>query len=268
VRVASLGYRTDLMLRRMGGSQVSDRGSHLVVRTPRHPYYWWGNFFLLREPPRPGQWPDWVAQFAREFPDVAHLAIGVDGADGRVEDAAGAQALGLDVLVDTVLTARQLDASPQPRVPACIRRVQTDADWAQVVRLRTALAEGPPDPFRTEFARAKVEESRAVVEAGHGIWFGAFVDDEIVCAAGLFSDGGGTARFQNVETRPEFRRCGLATAVVHALSRCGQAELGARTLVIVADPGYHAIGMYRALGFRDTEHQVLLQRPPQVVDPD
>lgn len=37
---------------------------------------------------------------------------------------------------------------------------------------------------------------------------------------------------------------------------------GATMLVIVADPGYHAIGIYRALGFAGTETQVRLTRQP------
>ena len=54
---------------------------------------------------------------------------------------------------------------------------------------------------------------------------------------------------------------GLASALVH---HAGKAALdrGAKRLVIVADPGYHAIGIYRSLGFVDWETQVQLTRPP------
>lgn len=268
MRVASLGYRTDLMLRRMGGAQISDRGSHLVVRTPHQPHYWWGNFFLIRERPRSGEWPGWMAEFAREFPEAAHVAIGLDGGSALVEDSAALAALDLDLLVDTVLSAERLTAPAAPRVAARIRRLAGDEDWARVVRLRMGQDEGPPDPFRAEYTRARVAETRALTEAGDGIWFGAFVDGELACTAGLLSDGSGVARFQNVETHPAWRRNGLAAAVVHELSHCGRGELGAEELVIVADPGYHAIGLYRSLGFRDVEHQVLIQRPPQVEEPD
>lgn len=43
VNVTSLGYRTDLMIRRMEGSEVTDCRDHIVVRSPAHPAYWWGN---------------------------------------------------------------------------------------------------------------------------------------------------------------------------------------------------------------------------------
>ena len=258
MQVASLGYRTDLMLRRLGGSQVSDRGSHLVVRTPANPAYWWGNFLLLRERPGVGEWPGWVAEFQREFPEADHVALGLDSADGMVEDAAGLADLGLDVLIDTVLATASLRA-PARRVDAEIRPLRMDEDWHQITRLRLVVSE---DPALEHFAAAKTEEFHALATAGHGAWFGAFVDGRMRCGAGLFSDGSGLARFQNVETHPDFRRQGLASALVHELGLWGLDQLGASNLVVIADPDYHALGLYRPLGFEDVEHQVLLQRPP------
>lgn len=41
MEVRSLGYRTDLALLRLGGSEFEDRGDHLVVRTPHNPTFWW-----------------------------------------------------------------------------------------------------------------------------------------------------------------------------------------------------------------------------------
>ena len=76
------------------------------------------------------------------------------------------------------------------------------------------------------------------------------------------SGPGRLARYQNVETHPSARRRGLAgTPVWHA----GQETLSkgnADTLVIVADPDYHAIGVYESLGFTVTQHQISFIRPP------
>ncbi len=66
-----------------------------------------------------------------------------------------------------------------------------------------------------------------------------------------------------METHPDARRRGLASALVHHAGRSALGN-GVTTLVIVADPGYHAIGIYRALGFVETETQVQLTRPPGV----
>jgi ribosomal protein S18 acetylase RimI-like enzyme len=47
---------------------------------------------------------------------------------------------------------------------------------------------------------------------------------------------------------------------VHAAGRYALEHLGARTLVIVADDDGEAIGIYRRLGFADTERQLMLER--------
>jgi len=201
-----------------------------------------------------------VTEFGQEFPDAGHVALGLDGSEGTLEVG---DDLGLELTVDTVLTATELTLLPRPS-GVDIRPLHTDQDWRQLVDLRLALPEGPPDPKMAEFAEAKAAETRAIVEAGHGSWFGAFVDGEMRCGAGLFSDGRGPARFQSVETHPGFRRRGLASALVAALGAWGLNHLDASRLVIVADPDYHAIEMYRRLGFADVEHQVRLQRPPEM----
>lgn len=55
---------------------------------------------------------------------------------------------------------------------------------------------------------------------------------------------------------------GLAGTLVHHVSRFGFDELGAETLVMVADPEYLAIRVYRSVGFEDTETQLQAQLSP------
>lgn len=49
---------------------------------------------------------------------------------------------------------------------------------------------------------------------------------------------------------------------MHFTSRRGFEEFGAETLVMVADPNYFAINLYRAVGFSSTETQLQVERPP------
>ena len=112
------------------------------------------------------------------------------------------------------------------------------------------------------FTRRKLAAKRALVEAGHGTWFGAFDGDRLQSSLGLMFDGKGLARFQNVQTSLEDRDRGLASTLVHRASTYGLTEGGARTLVMVADPEYLAIRIYRALGFDDTETQLGFALPP------
>ena len=103
---------------------------------------------------------------------------------------------------------------------------------------------------------------RALAEAGHGGWFGAFVDGRLVTQMGLYAASSGLARFQSVETHPDFRGRGLAGTLVHHVSRFGFEQLGASTLVMVADPEHSAIRLYRSMGFTDTETQLQAEQLP------
>jgi len=267
VNVISLGFRTDLMLRTIAGSTLTDHGSHLVVRTPANPGFWWGNFVLFKGPPQDGDAQSWARTFSEEFPRAAHLALGVDSIDGDTGDPGELAALGLEAEVNSVLTAGRLLSPGEPRVAADIRPLAGDDDWAQATRLHIACNDDfAMTPEHRQFLERRDAERRTLCEAGHGAWFGAFVDGRMCAGAGLFSDGSGPARFQDVETHPSHRRQGLASSLVHQAGQWGLQRLGARTLVIVADPGYHAIRLYRSLGFVDAERQVQLSRPPSSGD--
>ncbi|MBL7500255.1 GNAT family N-acetyltransferase [Frankia sp. CNm7] len=259
----SLGFRTDLMVRRLAGARITEHASHLVVATPANPGFWWGNFVLFDHPPRPGDAARWEAVFSGEFPDAAYLALGVDGTDGDPGDAAELARLGVTVEVNSVLTATRLAPLARPAADATIRPLTSDDDWARAVALRLACYEDEASsPDTARFVERQLREERGLCEAGHGAWFGGFVDGQLRAAGGLLGDNDGLARFQSIETHPAHRGRGLASTLLHRAGTWGLRERGAHTLVIVADPDYHAIGLYRALGFTDAERQVQLQREP------
>jgi len=263
LRITSLGYRTDLALLELGGSQRSDRGGHLVIRTPHNRNFWWGNFLLLPGPPPREESSRWLQTFASEFPDAQHIALGFDGIDGSLEDLAGFADAGLTPEASAVMTARQVHEPPRPQRDAEYRPFTSDADWAQLVELRTAGTDEGHDALSVrEFTQARIDTARRLTQAGHGAWFGAFVESRLLSAMGLFRAGPGLARFQSVETHPDARGRGLAGTLVPYVSRYGFDRLGVDTLVMVADPTYPAIGIYRSVGFAETEMQLQAQRAP------
>jgi GNAT superfamily N-acetyltransferase len=254
--VRSLGFRTDLMVLSLGGSTLCERGDHLVVRTPSNRTFWWGNFVLFAEPVAPGDVARLLALYAAELPEAAHVAWGIDTTDGTAGAEDELRAAGFHVGRDTVLTATALQP-PTRTVAATLRPLEDDDDWRRALDLRLSWTEAGVTP---EFLTAQVAGARALCERGHATWYGAFEDGILRSSLGLVS-AGELARFQVVETHPEARRRGLASALVH---HAGQAALdrGVRRLVIVADPEYHAIGIYRSLGFVGAEQQVQLIRRP------
>jgi ribosomal protein S18 acetylase RimI-like enzyme len=256
--VHSLGFRTDLALLTASGSEVEDRGTHLVVRTPANPTYFWGNFILLAHPPVPGGEREVVGAFRTEFPEADHVSIGIDDPELAEESRAAFEAAGLTVDVATVLTATDLSAPRE--VEAEVRPLVSDEDWEGRARLSLALGHSTDEDSHLVFARGRNDQEKSLVAAGRGVRFGAFVDGQVVSTAAVFLAGEGLARFQTVETHPDHRRKGLAGAVVHAAGRHALDRLGATTLVIVADTDGDAIRIYRSLGLADAERQVALEK--------
>lgn len=260
VDVRSLGYRTDLALLAAGGSSVEDHGDHQVVRSPHNPGHWWGNMLLLDAVPDVRAARAWLDRFAAAFPDAAHVALGVDGTDGRVGDLASWSALGLAVEAQSVMTTRSV-RPPRRMAEVECRPLRSDADWAQSAELRVRCQDGGEEPAFRAYATAQALTRRRLVDGGGGRWFGAFADGRLVSQLGLCTAGPGLARFQSVETDPAHRRQGLAGTLVHVAGRYGFDVLAVDTLVIVADPDYHALGLYRSLGFAVTETQLQAELP-------
>jgi len=244
------------MVRELAGSSVRDAGDHLVIETPRNPTFYWGNFILVGDDFANHQ--RWLAVFAREFPRAAHIAIGLDGAAQSDALVAGYLAAGLGLELVRVLTATAL-AVPKSAPGVVCRPLAGDRDWEQALDLRYESDADASAEHRL-FLRRQVEQERELTRTGDAAWFGAFVDGRMRAGVGIVSDGQGLARFQNVETDPAFRRRGLARALITAAGRHAFAALRARTLVIRADPDYHAIDLYRSLGFADAGTEIELSK--------
>lgn len=262
VDVISLGYRTDLMVRVLEGSEVVDHFGYVTVRTPANPDFWWGNFLLLPARAAQGEAGQWLSLFTAEFPAAAHVALGLDITGDTGTDLADFVAAGLDVQRETVLTAPALGGPPHPNRAALFRQLARDEDWRQSARLQALCDAEDGLPASQAYTEARNAARRRLAEAGQGAWFGAFVDGELVSQLGVFSGRSRIARYQDVGTHPGARRQGLAATLVCHAARYAIDDLGAKTLVIVADPREPAIRVYCSVGFADRETQVSMQRPP------
>ena len=138
--------------------------------------------------------------------------------------------------------------------------LESDMDWSQQVELTLS---GGEFAGQRDFVVAKAAAQRRLTRTGAGAWWGAFLGDRLMSSMGLFRASPGLARFQTVKTHPDARGRGLAGTLVHEISRFGFADLEAETLVMVADPAYLAIRVYRSVGFTDSEVQVGVERKPE-----
>ncbi len=260
--VTSLGFQTDLMVRGLEGSEVIDHPDYVTVRSPANPEFWWGNFLLLPAQAAHSEARPWLSRFRAEFPDAGHLALGLDGPGDPGADLRSFAAAGLELNRETVLTAAALRAPPRPNRDAVIRPLATGRDWQQAVELQVTSDAADGGPATRTFTEARYAARRRAAGAGHGAWFGAFRDGELVAQLGIFSAQGPLARYQDVGTHPAARRQGLAGTLVWHAGRYAVDQLGASTLVILADPEEAAIRVYRSVGFADRETQLSMQRAP------
>jgi GNAT superfamily N-acetyltransferase len=262
VHVISLGFQTDLMVRALEGSEVIDHPDYVTVRSPANPEFWWGNFLLLAAAAAHRPAAPWLDLFRTEFPGADHLALGLDGTGDPEPDFGSFATAGLELDQETVLTAPALHEPPRPNRDAVIRPLAGDQDWRQVVELQAICDAADGGPATRTFIEARYAARRRATEAGHGAWFGAFRDGELVAQLGIFAQPGGLARYQDVGTHPTARRQGVAGTLVWRAGQHALGELGARTLVILADPAEAAIRVYRSVGFADRETQLSMHRAP------
>jgi ribosomal protein S18 acetylase RimI-like enzyme len=253
----SIAFITDVAIRCLEGASATELDGYLVVRTPANPGFWWGNFLLLDAVPEDGSLGLWMDRFAAEFPEAKHVTFGIDTLDAEAAIPAEFIEAGLEPDRSIALTAADVTEPAHVNSEVEIRALASDDDWRQSAELGMRLFTTDLDYY---LGRARAR--RRIIEQGLGVWFGAFEDGALVAQLGLFRTGDGLARYQDVETDPALRRRGLAGTLVWQAGRYGVEELGAHTLVIVADKDGDAIRLYRSVGFTDAEGQLGLCRPP------
>ena len=260
--VASLAFRTDLALLAAQGAVVTVEPGATAVRMPGNPAFRWGNFLLV---PEAGDPAARIRRHAAAFPGTGFTTIGVDDPHAVLDEGAWLTA-GFTIERHAVLVA---DRAPAVAGPA-VRPLRSDADWAVETAIAVALDEDPDgavDPVQAAFSRRRTVEKRRLVEAGRAVWLGAEVDGVVVATAGVADAGDGTARFQDVQTDAGHRRRGCASALIAEGVRTAAAAFGSVRFVLVAEREGPAIGLYRRLGFRETETQLQLTRLGGAVGP-
>jgi ribosomal protein S18 acetylase RimI-like enzyme len=261
---------------------VSRRDGYLAVRSPTNPTHYWGNLLIFDAAPGPRDGERWEAVFAAEFADdprVTHRTFAWD----RTDDARGAmdtefRARGYDVELSVGMIASPDEIHPHPRanadvvVKALDPRLGGDDErhWEQVLELQAAGRD--PDSSETEeahrvFSRARQAELRAMFRAGLGAWYAAIDGDVVAGSMGIVVTAGRgararRARFQAVDTAVTHRRRGICSRLLVDAARHAVATYGATHLVIVADPDYHAAGIYESVGFRPVERVCGVCCPP------
>ncbi|MEX2502475.1 MAG: GNAT family N-acetyltransferase [Trueperaceae bacterium] len=255
----SLGLRTEALF----VEEVRPVGSDAVrFACPREPTFRWGNLLIVRSAPGPDDVQALEDRFDAAFDDlpaVRHRTFTWDDPQGREGAIAAWSAAGYRPDRNAVRAARADDLAEPPRAPDRfgLRAVVAHDDWRTVTEL-PAAEPGEEEPAAyLAFRRGRAAFYRRLAGAPDvaGGWFLATIEGRPAGCLGLYVRAG-LGRFQQVFVAPEFRRRGVASAMVHAVARIGFASLGAERLVIIANEGEPADGLYARLGFRQIERWV------------
>jgi ribosomal protein S18 acetylase RimI-like enzyme len=255
---------------------VERRDGFFVVRSPSNPMHYWGNLLLHDEPPRPGDAARWEALFDAEFgdePRVRHRTFAwdrTDGAIGAAREEFGPLGYDVEESVGLVADADRVRPHARENRDVVVRALDPapGADeelWDAVVELQVASRDaGHDEEEYRAFVRARLGDRRALFRAGRGAWYVAIdsASGDVASGCGVVV-AAGRGRFQAVETALAYRRRGIASRVVAEAARRSADDHGAARFVIVADPGYHALGLYESLGFERAEHVVGVCRWPR-----
>ena len=240
------GWATDVAILELTGSQVTDRGDHLVIRTPDNPDYHWGNCLLVTDPAAVDDADRWTAAFAAEFPDASWFAAGLAAmpSDTRAWTDRDIELEQLDVLTTTTPPA----TAPLPD-GYTVRELAGD-DWDLVAArdiAENARTGEYDDAVHARFVHGTVASRRVLGERGLAAFFGAFADDDLVADLGIVRCGT-LARFQDVSTDAAHQRRGLASHLL-GVAAAWAADRGCRTWVIVTESTNAAGRVYRRAGF-------------------
>lgn len=263
MKLRSLATRTDLEFIRFGG-RVDDRGEYLVAESLDNPDYYWGNLLLFSGPPQPGDGKRWLELFQKEFlhqPRVRHVTLAWDGTDGARGAAAEFTGFTFEEAVILTATAADLRSPAKWNGDVTIRPLRSSEDWEAATNNQIIVNEDIPAHEFIPFKRAQMTKYRRMVEHGFGEWWGAFLGQRLVADCGLYVFGD-VGRYQSVVTDPDFRRQGICGTLIHASGEHALAR-GAKSLVMAADPEYHAARIYESVGFQPRERQVGLCRSPE-----
>lgn len=270
MELTSLGHKSELIFTGFDG-QVEDRGEYLVVRTLTNPNYFWGNLLIFGRAPRAGDLEAWRAIFKTEFPDprIYHQTFAWQSSEGA-GDISTFLEFGFELQPQAVMATQKLSRPAKFNADIEMRVLAGDAEWNEMAELQVASADGKiPRDVLADFYYAQNKRFRAMERAGRGHWYGAFMRGDagaagssMVAALGLYHQGG-LGRYQSVVTHPSYRRRGICGTLVYL---AGQAALhgmkpdakGEKHLVMCADPGYHALQIYKSVGFttQQTEYGV------------
>lgn len=262
----SLVPATDLMIASLMG-KVSERDGYFLIQSPGEPSFYYGNYLIFKTDQIPSDFTAPIQQFETEFPDsglVKHRLFIFDGVekDPLVPESAKALGFECDPTLGMTMTTGPSQFAINPDLE--VREVNIEKEMGALIENGVAnTSHGwTPEGLRKNL-ESRFPKYARIIGAGHGAWFGAYLQGRLITDFGLIHDGE-TGRFQSVGTHPEFhKRGGCRTLLKYACEKAlGEWKL--KKLVMASDPNDYPTKIYESAGFIPTQYShAFLKRPPK-----
>jgi len=244
-----LGALTDRWVQPKGTSYL-ERDGYQLADTPDRREYYGGHSLVLDKAPDPADIESWFERWQDErgelpgtsrylvwetLPD-APAWVAPELADGTIYER-----------ILTMVRTGYIEPKPTPDGIA-IRRMSNAVDWQKLVDFTVDLGVEEHGETYGDFGRWRFEQYRDSLRRCGGGWWGAFDDDHLVAALGLF-ESPSLCRYQEVQTRASHRKRGIATALIGRALASSQNRFPKATSIICPVEGADAERIYKRLGF-------------------
>lgn len=253
MKLNSLLLQTSMIFAR-NESEVLERESYIVIKTPNNPGFHWGNYLIFKKAPAPGDIANWIHLFQKELSYYESFNHYVFAWDEPAEPQSPEYlAHGLELEKTVSLETSTLTTPKHYNQELVIRPLVTSHDWQAALELQVLTRD--PKYSYAEFKKFKEAQDlsyQKLVQEKRGGRFGAFYKDVLIADLGIYFEGS-LARYQNVVTHPDYRRMGACATLVYESGKYALKHWGIKTLCMVADPDYHAARIYESVGFAPKE---------------
>ena len=246
MKIKSLGLRTDIMFFKFQNN-VIEKQDYIVITTPENPTFFWGNMLIYPKKLNVDCFERWNKDFKKEFhhiKEIEHITFAWEEA-GDIQEIKKFIDNGFEYNESLILISNKnkIKLMFQNNHIVC-RRITTEIQWKNLIEFQVLNN----TDFRVEeyhsFIQKRFKNYRNLSKAGHGHWYGAYLNGKLVSDLGLFWEEG-LARFQNIKTISEFRKRGISQTLINFAVH----DSGCSNFVIEAEEDGPALNMYKSIGF-------------------
>jgi len=255
----SLAYRTDLIKNSSEG-QVDVCKDYYVIKTPTRPYYYWGNYILIKNIKKNSDVQEWINIYKKEFSNTKDhfMTFGIDGKKVSNDVVNKFEKYGFTFNNEEVLTGSDLVKPEKPKIEITCKEITEEKDWDGWVDVHLDKDFQYSDDFGYRYHFEYLGSVKNLVAKKFMRRFGAYANNKLVGDLGIFHESG-FGRFDTVATHQDYRNLKICSNLIYYAGNKILDEDPVCKLVIVADEDYFAKNIYKKLGFEHTEDQIGFQ---------